>query len=456
MSVDALTARYLENTENSARLAARARQYMPGGDTHGHFYNAPYHITIDHGKGNSLFDIDGNRYLDCVNAYFMHIHGHCFAPIIEALDQQIQSGTGFGMPTEVQVDFAKHLCERIPSLDEVRFVSSGSEATSMAIRAARAFTGKQKILKLEGGYHGNHNIGEINSFGGSLDRDELRLSPEIGCKGSELNDVILFRFNDTDQVRDIAKAYSDDIAALIVEPLIIPSGCIPFGPGFLQAIRDITKEFNIVLIFDEVVTLPFEYGGMQDEYGVAPDLTTMGKGIGGGLPIGAWGGKKAIMEMWNPERGEDAVLMVSTSGGNPMSMTAGLTAMRYLTQEAIGKRNELGRRLREKMNEVLGRTGVRGQVSGAANSFWLHWTDEPVESPHDVGMAISRAGEDIRNLLFLGMRHYGVYLFPSPSIFGNVSTAMREEDIDKIAHVFEQTLTDIRPIIKSKSDLAYA
>ena len=193
---------------------------------------------------------------------------------------------------------------------------------------------------------------------------------------------------------------------------------------FFRRVREITRESNIVLIFDEVVTLPFEYGGLQEHYGVIPDLTTMGKGIGGGLPIGAWGGRKEIMELWNPERGEDAVLMVSTSAGNPMSMTAGLTAMRHLTLEVIEKRNKSGQRLRNELNEVFNKTGVRGQVTGAAHSFWLHWTDEPVKSPHDVGMAISRAGDEIRNLLFLGMRHYGVYLFPSPSIFGHISTAM--------------------------------
>ena len=456
MSIETLTAKYLQNTQNSARLAERARRIMPGGDTHGHFYNSPYHITIDHGMGNSLFDVDGNQYLDCVNAYYMHIHGHCFAPIVEALDSQIQSGTGFGMPTEVQIEFAELLCKWVPSLDEIRFVCSGSEATSMAIRAARAFTGKQKIVKLEGGYHGNHNIGEINSFGGSLDREELKFSPEIGCEGSELNDVILFRFNDADQLREITKVHSNEIAALIIEPLIIPSGSIPFESGFLQAIRDITRESGIVLIFDEVVTLPFEYGGLQEHYGVIPDLTTMGKGIGGGLPIGAWGGKKEIMELWNPERGDDAVLMVSTSAGNPMSMTAGLTAMRHLTQELIEKRNKSGQRLREGMNEAFKKAGIHGQVTGAAHSFWLHWTDEPVRNPHDVGMAISRAGDEIRNLLFLGMRHYGVYLFPSPSVFGHISTAMQEADIDTIIQALEQTLFEIKPFIKSESGLVSA
>ncbi len=456
MSIETLTAKYLGNTQNSARLAERARRIMPGGDTHGHFYNPPYHITIDHGKGNSLYDVDGNQYLDCVNSYYMHIHGHCFAPIVEALDNQLQSGTGFGMPTEVQIEFAEHLCQWVPSLDEIRFVSSGSEATSMAIRAARAFTGKQKIVKLEGGYHGNHNIGEINSFGGSLDREELKISPEIGCEGSELNDVILFRFNDTDQLREIAKVHSNEIAALIIEPFIIPSGSIPFEPGFLQTIRDITREANIVLIFDEVVTLPFEYGGLQKHYGVIPDLTTIGKGIGGGLPIGAWGGRKEIMELWNPERGDDAVLMVSTSAGNPMSMIAGLTAMRHLTPELIEQRNMLGQCLRKGMNQAFNKAGIHGQVTGTAHSFWVHWSDQPVRNPHDVGMAISRAGDEIRNLLFLGMRHHGVYLFPSPSIFGHISTAMQEADIDTIIKALEQTLFEIKPFIKSESGLVYA
>jgi glutamate-1-semialdehyde 2,1-aminomutase len=447
MKAESLVEKYLEKTPTSARLAEDARKFMPGGDTHGHFYNPPYHITIDHGEGCHLFDVDGNQYLDCVNAYFVLIHGHCFRPIMEALQNQIQRGTGFGMPTDSQLEYARHLCERVPSLEQVRFVSSGSEATSMAIRAARAFTGKQKIMKVDGGYHGNHNIGEVNSFGGSLEKEDMKPIPELGAGGGELNDVVLFPFNDPDRLRDIARINSNKVAALIIEPMIIPSGAIPPEPGFLQSVREITREFDILLIFDEVVTLPFEYGGLQEYYDVTPDLTTMGKGIGGGLPVGAWGGRKEIMELWNPEKGEEGVITVSTSGGNPMTMTAGLTAMQYLTPKLIECRNTRGEALRKGMNAVFSKQGIRGHVAGLANAFWIHWTDEKVSNPHDVGKALSNGSENLRNLLFLGMRYHGVYLFPSPSPFGNISTSMQDKDIKLIVNAFERTLNEIKPVI---------
>jgi glutamate-1-semialdehyde 2,1-aminomutase len=173
----------------------------------------------------------------------------------------------------------------------------------------------------------------------------------------------------------------------------------------------------------------------------------MGKGIGGGLPVGAWGGKREIMELWNPERGEDAVVMVSTSGGNPLTMVAGLTAMKELTLEVIERRNSLGDRLREGMNKVFSDTGIQGHISGLANTFWIHWSDQPVRDPYAVGECMSQANENIRNLLFLGMRYRGVYLFPTPSPFGNVSTVMQEKDIDHIIDAFSETLQDIKSVI---------
>lgn len=447
MNSKQLLIKYLGKTQASAKLAEEARNYMPGGDTHGHFYNPPYHITIERGEGCYLFDVDGNKYIDCVNAYFVLIHGHCYSPIVKALEEQVKRGTGFGMPTKPQIQFAQHLSERVPSLEELRFVSSGSEATSMAIRAARAFTGKQKIMKVDGGYHGTHNIGELNSFGGSLSRGELKPMPEIGTNGSEINDVILFPFNDPSGLEEIVENNSGETAALIIEPMIIPSGAIPPDPGYLEAVRNITEENGILLIFDEVVTLPFFYGGLQEFYGVTPDLTTMGKGIGGGLPIGAWGGKREIMELWNPEKGEDAVIMVSTSGGNAFSMVAGLTTMKHLTHGVIEKRNYLGTKLRESMTKVFSDIGIKGHVSGLANAFWIHWSHKPVTDPYAVGEAMSQANENIRNLLFLGMRYRGIYLFPTPSPFGNVSTVMHEKDIDNIINAFSDTLREIKPVI---------
>jgi glutamate-1-semialdehyde 2,1-aminomutase len=450
MKVDRLEEEYLKKTLTSAKLAERACHYMPGGDTHGHFYNPPYHTTIDRGEGCYLYDVDGNRYIDCVNAYFVLIHGHCFSPIVNALERQIKRGTSFGMPTEDQIEYAQHLCERIPSLDEVRFVASGSEATNMAIRAARAFTGKRKIMKVDGGYHGTHNIGELNSFGAS-ERGSCKPMPAIGAHGSEINDIVLFPWNDKEALQRIISENVGDVAGLIIEPIVVVGGIITPEPGFLKAVRELTREKGIVLIFDEVVTLPFSYGGMQEYYGVTPDLTAMGKGIGGGLPIGAWGGRRDIVELWNPERGHDAaVMMVSTFGGNAMTMAAGLAAMTHLTPEVIEQRNALADQLRKGIDETFKSVSIRGHASGLCNAFWIHWTDHPVKDPYDAVDAMLQATDSVRNLLFMGMRYRGVYLFPSPSPFGNISTPIGDKEIDHVINALEETLMEIRPVIEDE------
>lgn len=254
MKKEQLEKTYLEKTRTSAKLAESARKYMPGGDTHGHFFNPPYHIVIDHGEGCNLHDVDGNRYVDCVNAYFVLMHGHCFPPVLEALEGQARRGTSFGMPVREQIEFAKHLCDRVPSLDLVRFVASGSEATNMTIRAARAFTGKRKIMKVDGGYHGTHNIGEVNAFG-APGREKGHLMPAIGTAGSEINDVILFEWNDFENLEFTINRYGEEVAALIIEPMIVAGGMVLPAPGFLEKVRQLTEEKGILLIFDEVVTL---------------------------------------------------------------------------------------------------------------------------------------------------------------------------------------------------------
>jgi glutamate-1-semialdehyde 2,1-aminomutase len=444
VNVNQLVKKYLEKTSTSAKMAELASHYMPGGDTHGLFFNPPYYTTIESGKGCYIYDVDGNEYIDCVNGYFALVHGHCFPPTVEALSQQIRRGTTFGMPTKQQIEYAQHLCKRVPSLDEVRFVASGSEATNMAIRAARAFAGKRKIMKVDGGYHGTHNIGELNA--GPLEIKNYKARPAIGANGSEINDVILFPWNDKKTLEKLISDNANDVAALIIEPVLVVGGGVPPEAGFLEAVRELTRQKEIILIFDEVVTLIFSYGGMQDYYSITPDLTTMGKGIGGGLPIGAWGGRRDIMEMWNPQK-NDSVVMVSTFGGNALTMAGALATMTHLTPEIIEQRNALANRLRNGINETFKRAGIRGHASGMCNAFFIHWTDEPVRDPYDVAEAISQATENIRNLLFMGMRYRGVYLFPSPSPFGNISTQVGDNEIDHIIKALEETLAEIRPVI---------
>ena len=449
MSAEQLEKKYLEKTSVSAGLAQQARQYMPGGDTHGHFYNPPYYTTIERGNGCYLYDVDGNRYIDCVNGYYVLAHGHCFPPTVAAIAEQINSGTTFGIPTRAQIDLARHLCERVPSLDELRFATSGSEATTMCIRAARAFTGKRKIMRVDGGYHGNHNIGELNSFVIG-ERDEQSHMPPVGTASSDLDDVILFPWNHPDALEQIISRHADETAAVIMEPMMLYGGWLLPDTGYLERVRRLTEENNILLVFDEVVTLLFSYGGLQEYFGVTPDLTAMGKAIGGGLPIGAWGGRRDIVELWNPERGEDAVMSIATFGGNPLSMVAGLTALQHLTEAAIERRNKLSDRLREEVDQAIADARIRAHMSGLFNTFGIQWTDKTVRDPYEAAEAMSRVTDRVRSLFFMGMRYRGVYFFPAPTPFGNISTAVGDKEIDHIVNAVGETLSELYPVIEAE------
>lgn len=450
MTSNRLRTKYLSRTEKSAKLAKKARRCLPGGDTHGPSYHLPYHVTFTKGNGCYVNDVDGNRYVDFCNQWLTMPHGHAFPPMVEAVRKRIKQSVGFGYPTEEQYEFAQLLCRRVPSFEQMRFVASGSEATLMCIRAARAFTGKRKIMKLEGGYHGTHDLGEFNWFpsseAGPLGKIKT-MPPDAGVSGSDIKDVIIFPYNEIEIFKKIIERHAKDVAALIMEPMIGPLGMIQPEPGFLETIRKLTEKHGIILIFDEVVQFPTAYHGAQGLFKVTPDLTALGKGIGGGLPIGAWGGKRDIMDLWNPESGHDAIIQVSTHAGNPLSMVAGLATMKHLTSNAIKQRNKRFKRLKSGLEKVFLDAGVHGQVTGIGYGFAIHLTGNSVRSPRDT-FGAAMAAETVTGLIFMGLRYYGVSIYPP--LFGIVSTAIQEEDVDLAIHALAKTLKDIRPIIEKE------
>jgi glutamate-1-semialdehyde 2,1-aminomutase len=450
MTFEKLQKRYLSRTEKSAKLAKKARRYMPGGDTHGPSYHLPYHVTFTKGKGCYVYDVDGNKYVDFCNQWLTMPHGHAFPPMVESVQKRIKHSVGFGFPNEEQVEFAQLLCRRVPCFEHVRFVASGSEATLMCIRAARAFTGRRRIMKLEGGYHGTHDLGEFNWFpspeAGPLEKIKT-MPPDAGVRGSDIKDVIVFPYNETDIFKRIFTRHAKDVAAIIMEPMIGPLGMIKPEPGFLETIRNMTKKHGVILIFDEVVQFPSAYYGAQGLFKVAPDLTALGKGIGGGLPIGAWGGRRDIMELWNPEKGHDAIVQVSTHAGNALSMVAGLATVKHLTANAIKQRNRRFGRLQPGLEKVFIDAGIHGQINGIGYGFAIHLTDKPIRSPRDA-FGAAMAAETIAGLIFMGLRYYGVSIYPP--LFGIVSTSIEDKDVDLAVHALAKTLKDVRPIVENK------
>ncbi len=447
---DRLIQAYRDWTPTSEKRMEEARRYLPGGDTRSSAHYSPYPAFMVGGKGSRLTDVDGHEYVDFMNNFTSLIHGHGHPPTAAAVAEQIARGSAYAAPSESQVELARILCERVPSLDELRFCSSGTEATSLCVRAARAHNGKPKIVKVEGGYHGSHDIGEISLVprpgkSGPLESPEA-LIPDRSFAESSLDEVIVTPFNEPEITRQQIEARADEICALIIEPMMGAMGMIPPQEGYLEALREITLENEVVLIFDEVVTLRVALGGVQDWKGVTPDLTAMGKIIGGGLPIGAFGGRRDLVEQFNPDR-RDTIMHASTFSGNALTMAAGIAALRHYEQAEIERINGLGARLRAGMNGAFRKAGIRGQATGYGSLSRIHLSDRAIRHARDSVQAVIEAGA-IPRLLHLGMLRRGV--FGAGSLMYCTSTAMAEADVDLAAGALLDTLVELRPAVEEE------
>ncbi len=440
-----IEAEYAAWAPASARLAQRARAVMPGGDTRASAFYAPFPLAMAEGRGCRLRDVDGHELLDFMNNFTSLVHGHAHAPTVAAVREQIARGSAYAAPTESQVALAALLVGRVPSLELMRFASSGTEATSMALRAARAFTGRPLVMKVEGGYHGSHEIGEMSLVplpgkAGPPHRPvTLALDRSFSQKG--LEEVVVTPFNRADVTRAQLEEHRDRIAALIVEPVLGSMGMLPAEPGYLAALRELCDEFEILLVFDEVITLRLGIGGAQSRAGVTPDLTSMGKIIGGGLPVGAFGGRRDVLEPFDPGR-PDSIFHASTFSGNPLTMAAGLATLADLDAAALDRIDALGARLRAGMNAALARAGIRGQAAGQGSLANVHWTDRPLRNARDALAGMAEARGVPRSFQLCLLRRG---LFAAPRGMFCVSTAMGEREIDAALEAFALALGDLRP-----------
>jgi glutamate-1-semialdehyde 2,1-aminomutase len=439
-----MTEEYRAVRPKSLEWRQRAGKVMPGGDTRTITWFEPYPSFIDHGQGCLMWDVDGNELHDFQNNYTSLIHGHAFPPVVEAIRRQIAKGSVFTAPMESQVILAEMICGRVPSVDMIRFTNSGTEATMHAVRAARAFTGKTKIVKLEGGYHGTSDIFEASvepdiSRAGEIDHP-IAVADSKGVPQQALDQVIVVPFNRKEITRRLIEARKDEIAAFIMEPIQGSAGQIEPDPDYLSFVRDITADYGIVLIFDEVVTFRVSAGGAQEYYGVRPDMTTFGKIIGGGTPIGAFGGKREIMENYDPAR-----RIMSHSGtfnGNALGMVGGAAVLDHLGQPEIDRLNGLGERLRSGIERAAARAGLNIWINGVASLVNVIFSNGRVTEYR--GLANSH--EEFNVLLSLGLLNKGVFIAPRGMI--SLSTPMTETEIDLCAIKMEETLLEIRPAIE--------
>jgi len=435
--------RFTQRTVRSRDYDTRAKERLPGGDTRAATYFAPYPAYMTSGSGCYLYDVDDNEYLDLLNNYTSLIHGHAHPDIIAATKTQLEKGTVFGAAAEIQFRHAEHLCNRISAMDQVRYCNSGTEATLFAIRAARAYTGKDTFIKMDGGYHGCHDAVEVNIFADPNPKGTPTKHIGPGVPGSVLEDVWVVAFNDLDAVENMLKVNADKVAAILTEPLMGAAGVIRPQPGYLKGLRTLADKYNVVLIFDEVMTFRLSAGGLQEIEGVQPDLTTLAKIIGGGLPIGAFGGRQDIMSRFDPAH-KERIFHSGTFNGNNITLAAGMAAMTLFDQAAVTRLNQLGDRLRDGFTAALKETGLKGCVSGLGSLLQVHWRDRKPADAIESIVGLTNAGE-LPGLVHLEMMNRGVYS-AGRGMFA-LSTPMTLADIDKAVVCFRETLTMLKPYI---------
>jgi len=416
----------------SEMLFMEAKNYLPGGvDSPVRAYK-PYPFFAKHGKGSKLFDVDGNAYIDYCLAYGPLVLGHANYDIISAVKKQLEQGTAFGVPTKKEIELAIMVIEKVPCAEMVRFVNSGTEATMSAIRLARAAKGKKKIIKFEGSYHGAHDYVLVKSGSGAAGLPDSPGVPEDTTKNT-----VLIPFNDEEALLDLIKK-DDDIAAIIVEPVMGNIGCIPPKEGYLKFLREITADNDIVLIFDEVITgFRIAEGGAQEYYGVTPDLVTLGKILGGGFPMGALAGKKEFMEMIAPS---GSVYQAGTFNGNPVSVTAGLSMLKKLDNLFYMEMNKKGNYLRGRIQEILEDNNLNFKLAGLSSMFQIYFTQNEVYNYKDA----KTADTDIFSGYFKKLLKEGVFVPPSQFECCFISLMHDEEELDKTALIIEEYLKKLK------------
>lgn len=438
---------YADARPNSRRLHTEACKYMPGGDTRTATFFLPFPNFIKYGDGAYMYDEDGFKLLDFQNNYTSLVHGHAHPETVEAVREQIAKGSAYTAPFEKQIELSAILTQRFPSVDMIRYTNSGTEANMHALRIARAYTGKAKIIKTEGGYHGTTDVFEASvdpniKKAGTL--DQIKVIPESrGVSENALKDVLVVPFNDIERTRKMIEEHHRETACIIIEPIMGSAGQITPDLEYLKFLREITAQYHIVLIFDEVVTGRLSLGGAQKFYGVTPDLTTMGKIIGGGTPVGAFGGKQEIMQMYDPR--EKKMYHSGTFNGNAVTMAAGLATMKAYNQEAVDYVNGLGTLFKEGVLKIYDKLGLNMKISGTGSIYNILFTDKEVKNYRDV----ASAHEELNKVLYMSLLTKGV--FDAERGMFCMSTAMTKEDIRFGLDTLETSLREMLPAIAEEA-----
>lgn len=424
--------------QRSSQLFKQAKSVIPGG------VNSPVRafkavggnpVFVERAEGAYLYDVDGNRLIDYINSWGPMIMGHAFKPVLDAVIEKAKNGTSFGMPTEIETKIADLAVSMVPNIDKIRFVNSGTEACMSAIRLARGYTGKEKIIKFSGCYHGHSDSFLIEAGSGAL---TFGAPNSPGVTQGTAKDTILAPFNDLISVKNIIKANQNEIAAIIIEPVAGNMGCIPPVKGFLEGLRELCNRYNILLIFDEVMTgFRLSKGGVQELYGVGADIICFGKVIGGGLPVGAFASSEEIMSYLAPD---GPVYQAGTLSGNPLAMAAGYSLLKVLDSD-----NEIYKRIADKtaflhegISSALVGSNIDHCINRVGSMISVHFSKTPV-----MDLKTASLGNNKRfRLFFHGMLEAGIYIPPSAFESWFITDALTYEDLN-------YTISAIKTVSKS-------
>jgi len=437
------------NESSSASLYQEACQVLAGGVSRNTIYRNPYPYYAQSASGCRVKMIDGVEKIDFANNMAALIHGHVHPAITDAVTEQLRLGTAFTLGTEAEIRFAQHLCQRAPGFEKIRFVNSGTEATMAMIKVARAFTGRPKIAKAEGAYHGSYDFAEVSqtaspaNWGDSASPNSVRVAQ--GTPQSVLDEVIIFPYNDPEKVIAILNQHAGEIACVLIDPVPHRIGLMPGTNEFINAIYKWTRENSALLAFDEVVTFRTKYGGAQELYEVKPDITALGKIIAGGFPGGAIAGSNEVMRVLDPA-GEMLVPHSGTFSANPVTMTAGRIAMEMFDQKAVERLNQLAMKARSQINEAIKVADIQACVTGAGSIFRVHLKPEPPSNYRETWIAPSTTKllKELLDELF----QQGIMMINTCS--AALSTVMTENEIDKLSQAMLQGFRKIKPKLENE------
>jgi glutamate-1-semialdehyde 2,1-aminomutase len=426
---------YMEKFPVSRKHHEQLINYIPGGATRSLSYFKPYPIHIDYGQGAYVYTHEGHKLLDVTNAYGAIVHGHGDPDVVDAVQRGISKGSQYSTPTQGQYKLAKLLCERIPGFDRVRFVNSGTEATLFALRTARAFTGKDKILKMTGGFHGTHDC-----VAASTKKNVIT----AGIPKGMTQDVLEVPFNDFDALERAVKENAAELAVVIMEPFLGAGGVVLPEPGYLEHARKVTSDNGVLLFFDEIFSYRVNTGGCQKLYGVTPDLTTVGKVVGGGLPIGVFGGKAEIMNIFCHENTEKPLYHSGTFNGYETVMQAGYAALSKYDEAAVAGINKLGDQMQQGLLKSFRSNGLNIQSNQIGSLLNLHFVNQKITRAEQVQASV----EELHGLMHLALLNRGVFTIPRGLFI--LSTVMTESEIDGLVDKIDDTLKELLPLIKEK------